>query len=313
MEQLTCAVKAMLDGGPGIWLASGEPPDGFTGVVLESSGSTGRPKRIHLSAAQLLAAAQASREHLGFDATWHLALPDRYVAGLMVMVRGITGSGVRRCSLDAPCLAPGRNAISIVPTQLIRALDAGQALDAFDVVLVGGAPLADEVRARAERRGVRVVETYGMSETCGGVVYDGLPLPGVEVQLVDGVIRLSGPMIVDGAITTRDRGAWVDGRLRVLGRTDDVVMTGGLKADLALVRAAVLAADPEAWVLAVDDEEWGQRIVLFAEHGTLDDWRSRLAGSLPRHALPRQLVRTAVPRTAGGKPDREILLRWLTS
>ncbi len=307
------AVARMLDGGPAIWLASGEPEPVAqdVGVVLETSGSTGRPQRVALTRAQLRAAAEAQRRRHGFDATWHLALPAHYVAGFMVLVRGVLGRGVRACASDLTgiALAPGRNCLSIVPTQLIRALERGIALDGFDAVLVGGAPLAADVRQRAEAAGVAVVETYGMSETCGGVVHDGVPLPGVEVAIEDGRIRLSGPMVTGGTILTNDRGEWADGRLRVLGRIDDLVITGGLKADLAVVRDEVLALDPDAWVLAVDDHEWGQRIVLFARTGSLDAWRERLAERLPRHALPRQLVLVdLLPRTPGGKPDRARLL-----
>lgn len=309
-------VARMLEGGPGLQLTSATepqlPPE--VGVVLETSGSTGRPQRVALTREQLVAAARANRDYFGWDATWHLALPAYYVAGFMVLVRGVLGDGVRTCSSDLTDAAPvpGRNCISIVPTQLIRALDAEIPLDGFDAVLVGGAPLHPAVRHRAEQAGISVVETYGMSETCGGIVYDGVPLPGVHAELDEGLIRLSGPMVQHGSILTHDRGEWIDGRLRVLGRSDDIVITGGLKADLAVVRETLTALDSDAWVLAVDDEEWGQRIVLFARSGTLEQWRKRLSETLPRHALPRQLCTVEpLPRTPGGKPDREKLLRLL--
>lgn len=311
-------VARMLDGGPALVLTDAPIPAGRddVGVWLATSGSTGRPKAIGLTREALRAAAAATTAHFGWSATWHLALPAHYVAGLMVLVRGILGDGVRTSAADLTDVAPapGRNVLSVVPTQLLRALDAGLDLTTMDAVLVGGARLAPDLRARAEAAGVRVVETYGMSETCGGVVYDGVPLPGVEVELEDGRIRIVGPQVVDGAILTNDRGRWVDGRLEVLGRIDDLVATGGLKVDLAVVREAVTARDPEAWVLAVDDPEWGSRIVLFARSGTLESWRETLDPDLPRHALPRQLVVVdALPRTAGGKPDRENLLALLRS
>lgn len=319
MPRITCdTVARMLAGGPPLWLASGaaQPVGDDVGAVVESSGSTGVPKPIELRREALVAAAQANRDHFGWDATWHLALPARYVAGLMVLVRGALGAGVRECRPDLRDLTPasGRNCLSIVPTQLLRALDAGVRLDTMDAVLVGGAPLTEQLRHRAKAARIPVVETYGMSETCGGIVYDGVPLPGVEVTLEGERIRVSGPMVQGGSLLTNDRGEWRDGRLAVLGRIDDLIITGGLKADLRVVRDALQAKASESWALAVDDEEWGQRIVAFVPHGTLEQWRAKLAPVLPRHALPRQVVVVEnLPRTTGGKPDREKLLGLLGS
>ena len=335
MEQWTEAVFRLIDGGEGLWLADG-PGDAPAGhAVVGTSGSTGDAKLVVLPREALIAAAEAARQRLGFAATWHLVLSPRYVAGLMVLVRGLLGGGVRVASASLSDLrpAPGRNAVSIVATQLFRALEDPAVvarLAAFDAVLVGGSALGPSLRARAEAAGIAVIETYGMSETCGGVVWDGAPLPGVEVRLgPDGRVAVAGPTLfsgylrqprltaetlVDGAVLTRDRGRWVDGRLVVDGRIDDVVISGGVNVDLAAVRRAAAAADPETEVLAVPDEEWGARIVLFAASGGLAAWRDRLRGTLPAAALPRQLVLVQpLPRTAGGKPDREKLLELLRS
>ena len=113
----------------------------------------------------------------------------------------------------------------------------------------------------------------------------------------------------DGALLTSDRGCWANGRLVITGRIDDVIISGGVNIDLAEVRAAVARLDPETAVLAVPDTEWGRRVVLFATSGDLAGWREALAGALPRTWLPRQLVVTPIPRTSGGKPDREALNR----
>ena len=335
MEQWIDAVRRLLDVGEGLWLADGPgtPPAGH--AVVGTSGSTGDAKRVLLPREALAAAADAAHERLGFAATWHLALSPRYVAGLMVLVRGLRGAGVRAAdaSLAGLAPAPGRNVLSIVATQLYRVLQAPAltaTLARFDAVLVGGSALGPELRARAEAAGIAVIETYGMSETCGGVVWDGVPLPGVTVRLgPDGRVRLAGPTtftgylgdpagtaatLVDGAVLTRDRGRWVDGRLVIDGRVDDMVISGGVNVDLAGVRRAVAALDPETEVLAVPDAEWGARVVLFARSGELGAWRERLRSTLPAAALPRQLVvLAAVPRTAGGKPDREKLLELLRS
>lgn len=335
MEDVATRVEGFLRGGAGLWLAPGTgiAPEGC--AVVATSGSSGDAKLVVLSREALVAGAEAARERLGFAATWHLCLAPQYVAGLMVLVRGLLGDGVRfadpACRTLTP--APGRNCVSIVGTQLWRALQDDQAtaqLAAFDAVLVGGAALDPALRARATESGIRVIETYGMSETCGGVVWDGVPLPGVEIRLGEqGRIAIAGPSVfdgylgrddltaatlVDGAVLTRDRGHLESGRLIVDGRIDDVVISGGVNVDLALVRAAAQRLEADTAVLAVHDPEWGARVVLFAPHGTLELWRDRLRVSLPAACLPRQLVIIdAVPRGDGGKPDRAALLRLLPS
>ena len=323
-------VARMLRGGPALWLADGPaarlPRD--VGAVVQTSGTTGTARRVVLSRAALQAAAEAARERARCDLTWHLALPGRHVAGLMVKVRSAVADRpvpVVGPNLDGLEPTGDGDAISLVPTQLHRALrDASvtQRLRAFDLVLLGGAPLGKELRERAGDAGLAVVESYGMSETCGGVVWDGKPLPGIEVGLRGDRVVIGGPtlfdgyldapsgkagILSDGMLLTRDRGRWENGGLVITGRVDDVVISGGVNVDLAEVRAAVARLDPETAVLAVPDAEWGWRVVLFAPGGDLEGWREALARSLPRTWLPRQLVVTPIPRTPGGKPDREAL------
>mgnify|MGYP002752558699 FL=1 len=323
-------VSRMLDGGPALWLADGPAPrlPRDVGAVVQTSGTTGTARRVVLSREALRAAARAARERVGGDLTWHLALPGRYVAGLMVQVRSaVAGRRAPVVPTDLEGLAPtgDGDAISLVPTQLHRALgDAAvtQRLRAFDLILLGGAPLGAGLRERAGDAGLAVVESYGMSETSGGVVWDGKPLPGVWIGLCDGRVSIGGPTLFDGylddpaataeameegTLLTHDRGRWEGGRLVITGRVDDVVISGGVNVDLAEVRAAAARIDPETAVLAVPDAEWGTRVVLFAPGGDLAGWREALAGALPRTWLPRQLVGTPIPRTPGGKPDREAL------
>ena len=327
---MSAEVSRMLDGGPALWLADGPRPrlPRDVGAVVQTSGTTGSARRVVLSREALRAAARAARERVGGDLTWHLALPGRYVAGLMVQVRSaVAGRRAPVVPTDLEGLAPtgDGDAISLVPTQLHRALgDAAvtQRLRAFDLILLGGAPLGAGLRERAGDAGLAVVESYGMSETSGGVVWDGKPLPGVWIGLCDGRVSIGGPTLFDGylddpaataeameegTLLTHDRGRWEGGRLVITGRVDDVVISGGVNVDLAEVRAAAARIDPETAVLAVPDAEWGTRVVLFAPGGDLAGWREALAGALPRTWLPRQLVGTPIPRTPGGKPDREAL------
>jgi O-succinylbenzoic acid--CoA ligase len=230
----------------------------------------------------------------------------------------------------------GPHYLSVVPTQLRRALGdptRTAVLRRFDAVLLGGAAAERTLLETAADAGVRVVTTYGMSETCGGCVYDGVPLDGVAVTADEnGRLDIVGPTLftgyrldpvatadtlIGGRLRTRDRGeVRGDGRVTVLGRLDDVVISGGLNVDLAAVERAVRAwadetvAGAEAAVVGVPHPEWGTEVVAVVTSGQqLSDLRAALTDRLPVYALPRRLVvRDALPRTSGGKIDRRQLV-----
>jgi o-succinylbenzoate---CoA ligase len=232
-------------------------------------------------------------------------------------------------------LGPGRRFTSLVPTQLRRLLDAGpaavDALRSYDAVLLGGAAAPPGPVARARAAGANIVVTYGMSETCGGCVYDGVPLDGVTVELAeDGRIRLGGPVLAagyrlrpeltaaafqHGRFVTGDVGRLDHGRLTVLGRADDMLVTGGEKVAPAAVEAALgeHPAVAEAAVTGVSDPEWGQRVVavvVLREGGTLtlEQARAQVAARVSRVAAPRELrVVDALPLLPSGKLDRAAL------
>jgi len=299
------------------WEAAADPEP----LVIETSGSTGQPKRVLLSRAALRASADATHDRLGGPGRWELNLPPTYVAGVQVLFRTI------RAGVDAE-----RSYISLVPTQLVRMREEWATLTAYDAVLIGGGPLEPAVRAAAEAVGVPIVQTYGMSETCGGCVYDGVPLDGVEIRVEsDGHVLLRGPVLFDGYqdeperteaafrdgwLITHDLGHWAeDGRLRIDGRTDDVIITGGLKVPARAVADAVAGhPDVEAVeVLGVPDVEWGERVVAFVvsrEPLVLEQVRDLVA---PRSWAPRQVLRLPeLPRLPNGKSDR-VLLRKLAA
>jgi O-succinylbenzoic acid--CoA ligase len=223
-----------------------------------------------------------------------------------------------------------RHYTSLVPTQLRRLLDAGADLTSYDAVLVGGAALSPTLHAAAVDAGVRVVTTYGMSETCGGCVYDGEPLDGVTVRLRDdGRVELGGAVVfagyrlrpdltaealVDGRHVTQDLGRWLpDGRLEVLGRADDVVVTGGVNVPAAMVER-VLGGHPGVAACAVvgrPDAEWGERVVAVVQptdwsaQPDVESLRSFAADALEPAALPREVVLLGLlPVLASGKPDK---------
>lgn len=313
------------------WLGADTEP---APLVVETSGSTGRPKRVLLSRAAVLSSVHATERWLGGSGRWLLTLPAAYVAGLQVMCRSLAAGHepvlVEEHSSFADAVAAlGEGGfVSLVPTQLHRMLDDAAetaALRTFHTVLLGGGPLDASLRTRAAEAGVRAVATYGSSETAGGCVYDGYALDGVALALgPDGRIRIGGPtlfdgyegdpaltreVLVDGWFLTSDAGRLdEDGRLHVLGRLDDVVISGGVNVPTPAV-AVRLREHPQvraAEVLGVPDEEWGHRVVAFVVGGlTLEDARDWVALEHPRSWAPRELVALGeLPLLDNGKPDR---------
>lgn len=311
------------------------------GLVVTTSGSSGTPKQVVLSTAALTAAAESAQTVTG-PLVWTNVLPTHYVAGAMVLVRAlVAGTLVRHGSSRLDDLEPDparANAISIVPTQLFRVLDDPAlvaSLARYDLVLLGGAAVDEGLLARAREQGLRLVTTYGMSETCGGCVWDGVPLPGVRVDIgPDQRISLAGPMAFSGyrgqpaltaevlhgdRVRTNDRGSWDEGRLSVLGRLDEVVISGGVNVDLASVQRAVdgLCAAHSlapAVVVGLPDDEWGQRVTLVqtGEAPALSWWQEQLREELAAAALPRRLERVAeLPTTSSGKIDRRAIVARL--
>ena len=325
-------------------LRAGEAIDDSVAAVLSTSGTTGAPKGAQLSAAALRASATATHTRLGGSGRWLLALPAHHVAGFQVLVRSVV-AGTEPVALhpgfapaDLPgavaALGSGRKYASLVAAQLDKALRdsaATEALADLDAVLIGGGPMPAAVAERAAAAGVAVLRTYGMSETAGGCVYDGVALPGVRVRVdADARIWLGGPTVAAGYrnpvtpdpfaepgwFRTDDVGAIDDaGVLTVVGRADDAISTGGLTVLPALVEAAVLdhPAVAECAVFGVPDDRLGQRVVaaVVLEPGatlSLDELRDHAARTLARSAAPRELhVLPALPRHGIGKIDRRAL------
>ena len=353
-----------------------------TDLVLRTSGSTtGTGRLIAVSAAALVASARATHDRLGGPGTWLLPLPAHHVAGLQILIRSLmaatapvivdTSTGFSPAALAealrsaAPTAgsAATRLYISLVPTQLVRVLRepaASRVLTAADAVLLGGAAVDPALLARARRAGIRVVTTYGMSETGGGCVYDGRPLDGVELSIQNpdaegaGRILISGPVLAEGylqpadrapddaggsflksagkrVLATSDRGRLrSDGRLEVLGRLDDVIITGGVKVEPRTVEEALTGLDTvaEACAVGLPDTQWGSVVVAAVvlepaagqetpgNRGGPDGAalreavRTRLDGA---HAPKRIVVLEALPLRPSGKVDRRAVARLLAA
>lgn len=346
-ERLATAVADALAGGPPVTprapesaLAAVRPelpvtePD--AAVVVATSGSTGVPKAVVLTASALRFSADATHRRLGGPGEWVCALPTHYVAGLMTVVRAVVADrGLRFTAPDLTELPePGeRSYVSLVATQLHRVLSRREQLDrlrGYAGVLAGGSAIPDGLREAALSAGVNLVTTYGMSETCGGCVYDGVPLDGVSVELTEERIGLRGPMVFAGyrlrpeltadvldgdLVWTNDRGRLTpDGRLEVLGRFDDVVISGGEKVDLAaaqrLCDEVTGPGQARVILLGMPDPQWGVRVVAVTTgEWRLDDLLDRLRGRLGRAGLPKELRRVPdLAYTSTGKIDRAGLM-----
>jgi O-succinylbenzoic acid--CoA ligase len=346
---------ASVEGPDGVTTARSGQAEGVaedTAVVVGTSGSTGVPKGVELSAAALLHSARASLARIGARSgeRWLCCLPATYIAGIQVLVRSLVSGTdpVLADRADAQTVAASGCAhVSLVPTQLRRLLDVdisisqdlSHSLAGFRSVLLGGAAAPAGLLEAARAAGVPVVTTYGMTETCGGCVYDGVPLDGVQVRIGDDEsIWIGGPVLFsgylggprapgDGWLRTSDLGRLDSaGRLVVRGRADDVINTGGHKVVPGEV-AAVLLTYPgvrDAAVLGEPDPEWGERVIAVvvptdpADPPTLELLRLHVQERLPRYAAPsRVAVVEAVPMLSSGKHDlprlrRELLRREQT-
>jgi O-succinylbenzoic acid--CoA ligase len=330
-------------------------PEGLA-LTIGTSGSTGRPKLAMLTGDALRASADATHERLGGQGQWLLTMPAHHIAGIQVLVRSLV-AGTTPVSMDlaggfssatfaratAEISSAATAYTALVPTQLVRLLaaaDGRQALTRYAAVLLGGAAPPSGLLAEAREAGVRVVTTYGVSETAGGCVYDGRALDVSLVQLEDdGRIRLGGATLAHGylgepALTattfvvddTARRWFRTDdvghldprGALVVDGRIDDLINTGGLMVAPHLVEEALtqLETVAEAVVVGSTDPEWGQLVsaaIVVTQGGsppTLEEVRDRLRGILPEHALPRRLATLPeLPLRGPGKPDRAAVRR----
>ena len=312
-------------------------PDG-TALVVATSGSTGRPRGVRLTHDAVTASTEASVARLGCrpHQPWLACLPTHHVAGLQTLLRSwaVDAEPVVHDAFDVTDVAPAPAAhVSLVPTQLWRLLDAGVDVSRFETILLGGARAPASLLVRARDAGARVVVSYGMTETCGGCVYDGRPLDGVQVDLDDrsrvrirGSVLFSGYHEADGSVAapldaggwfvTNDVGRLVDGRLEISGRADDVVISGGENVPLDAVVESLLT-HPEvldAATLGRDNDEWGEVVVAAVvprdqdAPPTLDELRRHVTAQRSPAFAPREVtIVEAIPRGPLGKVPRAVL------
>jgi len=322
-------------------------PDGVAvadgdALVVATSGTSGQPRGVVLTHEAVAASALATSERLAVDPerhSWLACLPLAHIGGLSVVTRAlVTGTplivmpGFEAEAVEQVGRSGRATHVSLVTTAL-RRLDPS----VFDCILLGGSKAPDGLPAN-------VVTTYGMTESGSGVVYDGVPLDGVELAIAlpggafagtdgeEGEILLRSPMLFSGYRDGRDgrvegpdgTATWyatgdagrlqADGRLSVAGRMDDVITTGAEKVWPDMVER-VLIAHPDVAEVAVwkrSDPEWGERVVAWVvpsdETPSLEELRRIVAETIAPWAAPKELVIVDdLPRTAAGKVRRRAL------
>jgi O-succinylbenzoic acid--CoA ligase len=334
---IRAAQPTVIAGDEGVRRTEGVAIDPAMALVVATSGTSGHPRLAELPAVAVEAAVVASAAAIDARAgdRWLSCLPPAHIGGLLVLERHLLlGAPVtfrRRLTRSVVNGLGDARFTSLVPTQLTRLLDAGADLGRFRAILVGGSGVDGELAARAAEAGVRMVATYGMTETCGGVVYAGRPLAGVEVRAARwGELLVRGPTLMRGyrldpeaSVGAFEPGGWLrtgdggevdpDGTVRVFGRLADVIVSGGEKIWPAEVEAALSTHPGVAAVLVSGspDREWGQRVMARivprrrSDPPTLSSLRDHAAATVARHKLPHELlIVERLDRAALGKIRR---------
>jgi O-succinylbenzoic acid--CoA ligase len=339
LAEIVARLAKVLDGdGPAIALstiASSHVPSEIA-LVVSTSGSTGSGKEVGLSAKAILTSAKSTNAYFGAKPgqVWSLLLPLNHIAGINVLVRNLELGATTLDLRSHQGKYPFADFTAIVPTQLFRALngdtDLLEHLVSANSVLVGGAALDPKLREQATAAGIKVIESYGMTETCGGCVYDGNPLPGTKILIADsGLIWIStgslattylndpdgwSKLLTDGYFQTSDNGEFREGKLFVMGRSDDVIITGGENVSLVAVEKVIrdTFTGVECAAFAIADTQWGQALHLAIAGSVKPDQlaiNESLSSKISEAAkVKRFIYLDKLPRTSLDKIDRKKLV-----
>lgn len=338
-ELMARIAKALVSDGPALSLTpiAEEFVHPRIALVVTTTGSSGVAKEVGLSASGLLASAKASNKFLGaeFGSTWSLLLPLNHIAGINVLIRCLELGTIPTNLLGYEGKFPRADYTAIVPTQLYRALSGDenllQHLQGAKAVLVGGAALTPELRAQAQAAEIKVVETYGSTETSGGCIYNGSLLEGVEVEIRENSrVAIKGPHLAhsylnhnlelidsDGWYLTSDAGELKDGKILIHGRIDDVVLTGGENISLSQIERVISESHPELQVaaFAVAHPEWGQAIhiaIAGADSSIDSQIQALLEAKISPAAKGKSIIHLQeLPLIGIGKVDRNELARLI--
>lgn len=332
------------------------PPEqlpGFTDplLVVRTSGSTGRAKRTVLSTSAMAASAAATAQFLGLQGQWLLALPVHYIAGISVLTRSLfagtepvvmdlsDGFSAEKFVAAAQQLTEANKLTSLVPTQLARLLENPTpqtitALKSFDAILLGGARASKDLLTASRHLGLKIFQTYGSSETAGGLVYNGTALPGVQLRVEEGRILVSGPMLASGYAQdpaasaehfvwrddqrwylTDDLGSIENGKLRIVGRIDDVINTGGVKLSASQIERLLEEFFTQCLVVPVPDAHWGQSVgVAYSGPTDTHDAFEAVRRTIGSTAVPKRVLHypQGLPLLANGKVNRRLIIEQLS-
>jgi O-succinylbenzoic acid--CoA ligase len=334
--------KALVSDGPALALGSVsvDSAPNRVALIVNTSGSTGVAKEVGLSASALLASAKSANKFVGAKPgqIWSLLLPLTHIAGINVLVRSMELGTLPIDAREVSGKYPFADFTAVVPTQLFRALngdnDLLEHLISAQAVLVGGAALSAELREASHDTGINVIETYGMTETCGGCIYDGTPLDGTEYEIDEvGVISIASKSLAttylnapeawnerirDGYLVTTDIGHIEDGKLVVTGRSDDLIISGGENISLSEVERIVSTtfSGIDCAAFAIADSQWGQLLQLAIAGDVKPDQSAineYLSSQISRAAKVKNFIYLSeIPRTSLGKIDRARLVQIAT-
>ena len=331
-ENVSALIQALANVGPalGCGPTSSKSVKSDISLLVATSGSTGTPKEIGITSAALLASARASNKFLKATKgqTWSLLLPLTHIAGINVLVRSIELESEPIDLRNHVGTYPDADFTAIVPTQLFNALN-GDAdllshLKGTKAVLVGGAALSEELRSQGISSGINIITTYGMTETCGGCIYNGEALDGVNFELTeDQRVKISGPVLADvenesGWFLTQDIGEILDGKLKVIGRADDVIITGGENISLSAIESELNKKFPQLLVaaFATSDSKWGQALhvaVQTQDENIKPQISQALVSAIGNHAKPKSVILLdKLPQIGVGKVDRTSLAKLVS-
>ena len=331
-ENVSALIQALANVGPalGCGPTSSKSVKSDISLLVATSGSTGTPKEIGITSAALLASARASNKFLKATKgqTWSLLLPLTHIAGINVLVRSIELESEPIDLRNHVGTYPDADFTAIVPTQLFNALN-GDAdllshLKGTKAVLVGGAALSEELRSQGISSGINIITTYGMTETCGGCIYNGEALDGVNFELTeDQRVKISGPVLADvenenGWFLTQDIGVILDGKLKVIGRADDVIITGGENISLSAIESELNKKFPQLLVaaFATSDSKWGQALhvaVQTQDENLKPQISQALVSAIGNHAKPKSVILLdKLPQIGVGKVDRTSLAKLVS-